>query len=263
MTARGKKKTQQLLGNHQRSWIWGRNLVRETLAAQRWPIHELLFANDVDSESLSEIQQLATDSQLKVDFRSRNEIETLCRATDHQGVIARMGPFPYAPIDSLLANIGTGCRFLVLDRIHDSFNLGAMIRSAGAFGFRGVIFGETGQSGITSQAARSSAGVVNRIPIAQVVDLCQTLNALRSQGCETIAAVAHGGVELAQALITSSVALVIGNEATGISDPVLACCTQRVSISLSGSVESLNAAAAAAVLCYEVSRRQTAMRSPE
>jgi len=252
MSARRKKPETRLLGNHQRSWLWGRNLVRETAAAGEWPILELWLADDLPRE-LAEVLagQVTARWGCPVQRAGREVLERLCHDSAHQGFLARMGPFPYRSLDQLLAGSDDRRALLVLDGIQDSFNLGAILRSAQALGIGGLLLGIRGQSPITSQAARSSAGAVNRLPIAQVESLPAALGLLRSRGLRVVGTDPHAGIGLHQCDLKGPVAVVVGNEAHGISPEVWDCCDERVRIPLCGEVESLNAAAAATILCYE------------
>lgn len=252
---KGKKK---LLGSHQRSWLWGRNLVRETLLAGRWPIVELHLADDLPVAQLDEARALAEPLGAKVVVEGRERLQSLAHTAEHQGYLARMGPFPYADA----AELGTakasassaGALFLILDSIQDPYNFGAILRSAGAFGVSGVFMGSRGQVPVTSMVARSSAGVVNRVPIAQVDDLCEQSKLLGARGVQVIGATEKADRRLVDCDFRRPTALIVGNEGIGIRPELLACCDLLVRIPVAADVDSLNAAAATAVLLYEATR---------
>jgi len=254
---RGKGK-QKLLGNHQRCWLWGRNLVRETLAADRWPIVELLVAEDLPGELLESVRSEALARQVKLTVETRAVLDRLGHTSEHQGFLAKMTPFPYESVESVLERAPARPLYLVLDEIQDPFNFGAMLRSAGAFGVDAVFVGSRRQSPVTSLVARSSAGVINRVPLAQAADLGELARNLRNRGVMLVGATAQGEQPLPECPLHSAVAIVIGNEGTGISAELLACCDRKVRIPLAGAVESLNAAAAAGVFLYEVQRQRGA-----
>jgi 23S rRNA (guanosine2251-2'-O)-methyltransferase len=247
-----KPRRAELLGNHQRSWLWGRNLVRETVLAQKWPLLELWLADDLPLELVEQLTSVAAGRWRCVVHRgSRRDLDRLCHETSHQGCLARMGPFPYRELGEIVSESRRDLALLVLDGIQDSFNLGAIVRSAAAFGIDGLILGTLGQSPITSQAARSSAGAVNRLPIARVESLPETLRVLREHGVRVLGTDPHAGTPLPQCDLRGAVAIVLGNESRGVSREVWECCTDRLRIPLTAEVESLNAAAAAAVVAYE------------
>ena len=257
---RGKQKHRQksgLLGSHNRSWIWGRNLVCETLAAGRWPIVELHLADSLTAEQISTARLLATKFGAKIVIASRESLTKLGQTSEHQGYLAKMGPFPYAAVDEFLAAAPSKPLYLVLDAIQDPFNFGAMLRSAAAFGCHGVLIGVDHQTPVNSQVARSSAGVVNQIPIVQVENLADLADVLRDRKVKLVGASEKGKGSLANFRFPDATAIVIGNEGTGIRPALLERCSYLVRIPMQPSVNSLNAATAAALFCYEAQRQRS------
>lgn len=252
---RRRKGKQKLLSSHQRSWLWGRNLVRETLAAGRWPIVELHLADDLPRDELDAALEMAAKQELKAEVDSRNAIERLCHTSEHQGYLARMGPFPYRTAEELLSASGRAV-FLILDALQDPFNFGAILRSAEIFGVTGVIIGTARQVPVTTMVARSSAGGVNRVPIAQVEDLSQLAKTFKGSGFEIVGASEKASVTLPSHRFPDRTAIVIGNEGQGIGPDLLGECTQLVRIPQSGELGCLNAAMAASIFCYEAARQR-------
>ena len=239
-----------LLGSHQRSWIWGRNLVAETLRAGTWRPHELR----VTSEAASELQPLAVSQGIPVHIESAGRLTQLCDAADHQGVLAKMPPFPYADAATLIDEASAGRIVLITDHLQDPYNFGAIIRSAEGFGVAGVVIPKTRQVGVTSQVARSSAGAVNHIPIARVDDLLSLAGELKRRGVKLVAASEHAATPLSNADLTGPVAIIVGNEGVGVERALLEQCDMATAIPLAGQVGSLNAAVAAGIVLYEVTR---------
>src|SRR5258708_3482390 len=101
-SGRGKGK-QKLLGSHQRSWLWGRNLVRETLQAARWPILELHLADNLPAEQLDEACREAESQGIRVYVENGDVLQRLSHTDEHQGYLAKMGPFPYRNAVEVLA----------------------------------------------------------------------------------------------------------------------------------------------------------------
>lgn len=250
------KGKQKLLGNHQRCWLWGRNLVRETLLAGRWPILELHLADDLPADQLAEAQHAAKANDVKVHRASRDELQRLARTGEHQGYLAKMAPYPLQTADAVLGSVPGRPLFLVLDSIQDPYNFGAMLRSAAAFGVNGIFIGSRGQVSVTSLVARSSAGAVNRVPIAQVDDLVALAQEFRSRRIQVVGASEKAERELTHCDFRDGTVLVLGNEGTGISAELLESCNTLARIPLSANVDSLNAAAAAAVFLFEVQRQR-------
>ena len=254
--AKGKSLKQKLLGSHQRCWIWGRNLVCETLRGGNWPILELYLANDLAADELRTATELAGTYQTQLHVEDRERLTQLAHTAEHQGYLAKMPPFPYLSAEKILQQQAALPLYLILDSIQDPYNLGAMLRSAEVFGVDGVFIGTERQVGVTSLVARSSAGAVSRVPLAQALDLVQLATTLRSQGIFVAGASETGSIELSAFDFRRPAAVVIGNEGAGISAALRACCDAFVRIHHAGAISSLNAAAAAAVVLYEAGRQR-------
>jgi 23S rRNA (guanosine2251-2'-O)-methyltransferase len=251
-------KKKSLLSSHQRSWLWGRNLVLETLAGGRWPVHALHFASDLAEEEAATVlaSAAAAGRKLKPSRLARSRIEQLCGASDHQGYLIQVGDYPYVTADALRADARQAPLWLILDGIQDPFNLGAMLRSAEVFGVDGVFLSTRGQVGVNSLAARSSAGAVNRLGIARVPSLPALITELRRNAVRIIGTGLQADYVLDVCDFTGPTALVIGNEATGLSRDVAVACNMLAKIPQTGGLNSLNAAAAAAVCLYEAQRQR-------
>jgi 23S rRNA (guanosine2251-2'-O)-methyltransferase len=250
------KRGKKLLGSHARCWIWGRNLVRETLLARRWPFVELYLADDLPEDQLEEARGAATGRGVNVRVEKQEALEQLGHTTEHQGFLAKMGPFPYTPIDDVLSTAPEKPVYLVLDSVQDPYNFGAMLRSAGAFAADAVFIGKHRQVPVTSMVARSSAGVVNRVPIVQVADLAELAQSLRKRNIRVIGASEKAETSLTDCDFREATAIVIGNEGAGIGQELLKCCDGLARIPIAGVVGSLNAAAAAAVFFFELRRQR-------
>jgi 23S rRNA (guanosine2251-2'-O)-methyltransferase len=250
------KKKKKLLASHQRSWIWGRRLVREVLEAGRWPILELHLSTHLATEEREAAERCAAEADIPVLAEEPDRLYQLAHQRGHQGYLARMGPFPYTPEESLLKNPAPDALLVLLDRIQDPFNFGAILRSAEVLGVDGVIIGSRDQATVNSQVARSSAGAVNRIPTAQSDDLADMLRRLKALGYYSAAADEKSdtlctGFDFARPMV-----LVIGNEGEGVDPALHGICETGLAIPQGGAIGSLNAAAAAAILFYEARRNR-------
>jgi 23S rRNA (guanosine2251-2'-O)-methyltransferase len=252
----------KLAGNHQRCWISGRNAVLETLRAGVWRPLEILRADRLEPRLVREVESLAADIPIEiVDFE---ELTARCRSTEHQGLSAKMPEFPYAPLseDTIPPAAQTPTPFLViLDGIQDPHNFGAMIRSAEVFGAAALIIGERGQSGVTPHVARSSAGAVNHVPIVRVTDIGQAIGWIRDRGYRVLGMAGEGEADLPESRLDAAIAIVIGNEGVGLSEEVRAACDRLIRIPQPGRTESLNAAVAAGIVCYEIARQRAAVKN--
>lgn len=250
--------------SHQRNWLWGRYAVLETLRAGRWPIQELWVSFETPDQETAELQNLAGPANLRISRVSAERIEELCHAPDHQGFLARMGEFPCARLEQVLADqTGTAATapcevplYVICDRIQDSHNFGAILRCCDAMRVNAVIIGEVAQASVTPHVARASAGAVNYQTIVRVPNLLTAAQKLRSLGIQLVAASEKSECPLWEATLTGPTAVIIGSEATGISRELLNECATHAAIPMLGGVNSLNAAVAAGILLYECRRQQ-------
>lgn len=247
---------EELLGSHQRSWVWGRNLVLEILRGRRWIPHELVIAEELDEPTRDEVIAAARDLEIVYELAPSVRLEKLCQSRDHQGLLAKMPPFPYSTIEEITEQATSPELFVVLDSTQDPFNFGAVCRTACVFGVDGILIASKYQVGVTSQVARSSAGAVNRLKIARVDDLAAELHAMSERGIQTIATALDAETTAAECSFRQPTALVIGNEGAGLSPDVRAACRHSVRIPQASEFDSLNAAVAAGVLLYEIHRQR-------
>jgi 23S rRNA (guanosine2251-2'-O)-methyltransferase len=251
-----KAKKKKLLGSHQRAWVWGRHVVMEILEAGRWPVVQLLLDEALPKADLEKARDLAARRQVVPQLEPARRLVELCHTSEHQGFLARMAEFPYAEPSEILERIGQGARelFVILDSIHDPYNFGAIVRSAEAFGLDAVFIGSKRQARVSSMVARSSAGAVNHLPIAQVEDLAALAEELRAKGVALIGATEKADLPLSGHDFARPTAIVLGNESRGIGADLLRVCDAQVGIPQHGAIGSLNVGAAAAVIFYEARR---------
>jgi 23S rRNA (guanosine2251-2'-O)-methyltransferase len=255
-----KKKTRRSktsLGNHQRGWLWGKHAVLETLRAGRWvPFEVNLCSELVDGQTLDEVQSLCERSQIEVKMLDQDDLQRVVNARDHQGLSAQMPEFPFATFDELIDQLPENPFLLILDRIQDPYNFGSILRSADLFGVDGVIISNREQAGVSSHVARSSVGAVNYLNICQMESLPDAAQRLKTAGIRLIAAFEKGDRSPAEMNMQQNLALVLGNEGAGIGQTLLEQCDDKCAIPQTGHVDSLNAAVAAGILCYEVHRQR-------
>lgn len=176
----------------------------------------------------------------------------------HQGILAQVGSFSYADPDDICsrARSRAGGLLLLLDRVVDPGNLGAILRSAAAAGADGVLLGVEGSAGLSAAVAKASAGAIERIPVAREPRPGRRIERLRADGFAALALDPRGTLPWDRADLRGRVVLAIGGEARGLSPGILRVCDARVAIPLAGGVESLNAAVAAGVLLFELVRQR-------
>ena len=237
------------------AWIWGRRVVTETLEAGRWPILELLLADRRD-DRLSSAHKLAEELGVPVSVVADELLEERCSSDLHHGFAARVGDYPYAEAETVLAKARASPLYVLLDGIQDPYNFGAIVRSAEVLGVDGVFISGARQAPVTGHVARASAGAVNHVNIVRVDNLVEMVMGLRRSGVRVLAADRESFEPPWACRLAGAVALVVGNEGHGVGADVIDVCDGQVGIPQRGSVESLNAAVAVGILLYEADRQR-------
>ncbi|MGW3793969.1 23S rRNA (guanosine(2251)-2'-O)-methyltransferase RlmB, partial [Micromonospora arida] len=232
----------------------GRNPVLEALRANV-PATALYTAQGIDMDDrINEIIRTAADRGIANLEISRAELDRMTGGVLHQGVGLQVPPFAYQPFEDMVAAaLEQQAPLLVaLDGVTDPRNLGAVIRSAAAFGAQGVFVPERRAAGITATAWRTSAGAAARVPVAQVTNLTRSLKACRDAGFMVVGLDADGDTDLYNLeAAVGPLVVVVGSEGRGLSRLVGETCDLTVSIPMISEVESLNASVAAAVALAE------------
>lgn len=237
--------------------VAGRNAVLEALR-EEVPATQLTVMVRLDTdERVREIMRLATARGLPVAEASRTDLDRMTDHAVHQGVALTIPPYEYAEIDELLriaADRFEPPLLVALDGITDPRNLGAILRSADAFGAHGVILPERRSVSMTASVWKVAAGAAGRVRVAQVTNLNRTLTSLKAQDVFVLGLDADGDVTTrGLQLGTQPTALVVGAEGKGLSRLAREISDQVVSIPMGGRSESLNASVAAAIALYEIS----------
>ncbi|WP_024285700.1 23S rRNA (guanosine(2251)-2'-O)-methyltransferase RlmB [Cellulomonas sp. KRMCY2] len=238
--------------------VSGRNSVVEALRAGV-PCSAVWVGHRMDSdERVREILKLATDRRLPLLEVTKPELDRLTDGMVHQGVAIQVPAYAYVDLEAILAQAertGRPALIVALDGVTDPRNLGAVLRSAGAFGAHGVVLPERRSAGVTASAWKVSAGAAARVPVARVTNLVRALGELREAGCFVVGLDADGTTSVADLqLATEPVVLVVGSEGKGLGRLVRETCDVVASIPISATVESLNAGVAAGISLYEVAR---------
>ncbi|MFN2494405.1 MAG: 23S rRNA (guanosine(2251)-2'-O)-methyltransferase RlmB [Pseudonocardiaceae bacterium] len=238
--------------------VLGRNPVLECLRAGV-PATALQVAVGVDADDrVTESVRLAADAGLAILEVPRADLDRLAGGALHQGLALQVPPYSYAhPGDVLTAaqESGTPPLLVALDGVTDPRNLGAVVRSAAAFGAHGLLVPQRRSAGMTAVAWRTSAGTAAHLPVARVTNLTRTLKDCAAAGLMVIGLEAGGSISLDSfPFATGPLVLVLGSEGRGLSRLVRDTCDATVSIPMAGPVESLNASVAAGVLLAEVAR---------
>lgn len=259
---RRRRRKQKLLGSHQRCWIWGKHPVVEALTAGKWLPLAVHLSEALTEQELAANRALAGRWNIETIIESPDELWKRCHSSEHQGYLAKMPPFPYDDAETVLSKLAALPLCAILDGIQDPYNFGAILRSADALGVQAVFVGTTHQADVTSLVARSSAGAVNHIPIAQVDELVELVNALQQRGIRVVAASEKAEYSVDAYDFREPTAIVIGNEGRGVRPDIIAACDSQVRIEQTGNVASLNAAVSAGILFYEARRQRSRGQAP-
>ena len=208
---------------------------------------------------LQELLTLARQRGVKVSFRTREQLTAMAGSPHHQGVVARVAEAPYAELEDLLplpAARGEAAFFLALDQVQDPRNLGALLRIGEGVGVHGVILPKHEAAGLTPATARAAMGALEFVPVARETNLVSALERLKKQGVWIVGALPSGGLPPWEVDLVPPLCLVLGGEGGGLRPLVRGSCDFLVTIPMRGKLSSLNVAAAAAALCYEVVRQR-------
>ncbi len=241
--------------------VAGRNSVVEALRTHI-PAATLYVASRLESDDrVRESITLATEQGIAVLETPRTELDRITDGAVHQGLALQVPPYEYAHPDDLLSVELPGTPLIVaLDGITDPRNLGAIIRSVGAFGGHGVVVPSRRSAGMTAAAWKTAAGAAARIPVAQATNLTRALESYRKAGFFVVGLDADGDVQLpGLELADQPLVIVVGSEGKGLSRLVRETCDQIVSIPMAGVTESLNAGIATAVTLYEIARSRATL----
>ncbi|MDO4791992.1 MAG: 23S rRNA (guanosine(2251)-2'-O)-methyltransferase RlmB [Buchananella hordeovulneris] len=242
--------------------ISGRNPVSEAVRAGI-PIKRVLMApGGVSDDRVAEVVREAAAQGAPVIEVTRGELDKLTDGAVHQGVAVEIPGYEYKDtLDLLEAADAAGHAPLIvaLDGVTDPHNLGAVLRSAGAFGADGVLIPSRRSASMNATAWKVSAGAAARVPVAMATNLTQELERLKMEGCFVVGLDGGGEVMVRELeLATSPLVLVTGSEGKGLSRLVRQACDAIVSIPIAAKVESLNAAVATGIALYEVAQARAA-----
>jgi 23S rRNA (guanosine2251-2'-O)-methyltransferase len=247
-------------------YIFGIHPVIESLRARPERIDRIFLVEGALNPRLAgELISRAAEARIRVERTERVRLTTLAQGGVHQGVVAEVREFDYLEFAALLekAKAVEDALVVVLDGIQDPFNLGAIVRSAHAFGALGIVIPKDRAAGVTGVVAKASAGSIEHVPVSRVVNISRAIEDLKGAGFWTAAADPEGDRTLWQAQLDGRLALIIGSEGSGVRDGVLRHCDFRLRIPMQGAVASLNASVSAGVLLYEVHRQRAALPPPQ
>jgi 23S rRNA (guanosine2251-2'-O)-methyltransferase len=230
-------------------WLWGWHAVVAALENPARPAPQRLLAT---ADRAREIEhRFGRPAALEI-VESQLIAQNLPQGAVHQGVALRIPEPEQLALEDFEAK--PGAVLLVLDQVTDPQNVGAILRSAAAFGAAGVILQDRHAPKLTGALAKAAAGAVDKIPTARVINLSRALETLAEAGWRAVGLAGQGERSLAEALDGGPTVLVLGSEGEGLRRLVAEHCDELARIPMPGGFESLNVSAAAAVALYEASR---------
>lgn len=248
----------------EQDYIFGTRAVLEAIKAGK-EIDRVLIARKSDTPVSKELFTVVRENEIPWQFVPVEKINRITRK-NHQGILAFLSEISYSPLVEIITRAyesGQDPLLVILDRVSDVRNFGAIARSAECLGFTGIVVPEKGSARINADAVKTSAGALMNIPVARVSSLANTLKYLKDSGIRIVAATEKTDKLLYQEKFSGPTALILGNEETGISENLLFLCDQKIRIPMHGETESLNVSVAASIMMYEVLRQRSASSQEE
>jgi 23S rRNA (guanosine2251-2'-O)-methyltransferase len=235
--------------------VSGRNAVLEALRASV-PATELIVARSIDvDDRVAEALQLALHLQLPIREVHRAELEGI--NANSQGIILAIKPYQYSSFQEIAERANHPILIVALDGVTDPRNLGAIVRSAAAFGAAGVVMTERRAAAMTASAWKSSSGAAARLPVAQVTNMARTIEDAKKLGCFVIGLDGESDETLSGMKVAKEdVMVVVGSEGKGLSRLVREKCDLVVSIPMRATTESLNASVATSIALFWVDEQR-------
>lgn len=245
--------------SREESFLYGLHPVIEALQAERRAIEAVYVA----SAALAEVCRAAMPpSRRHISIRqlAPEELAERAGSAQHQGVIAKAGPYPYVTIEEILARAGTdteGGLILVVDRVQDPRNLGAIVRTAAGVGAHGIVIPRDQAVGVTPTVVKASAGATEWFCIAQVTNIVTSINMLKTKDYWTIGLDGSGIESVYDRSFSGSQVVVVGSEGKGLRRLVAQSCDHLMRIPMAGKLESYNVSVATAMTLGEILRQRS------
>lgn len=241
----------------QKNFIFGIHPVIEAVRSGK-EIDKVLLQKGLRGEGFRELFNLCKELDIQCQFVPVEKLNSLSKQ-NHQGVIAFLSEVTYQKLEDIIPFVyeqGRSPLILILDRITDVRNLGAIARSAECAGADAIVIPLQGSAQINSEAIKASAGALYKLPICRSRNLKDELQMLKASGIGIVAATEKGTMEFTEARLSGPVAIILGSEGTGIAGDLLKLADEEVSIPVFGEIGSLNVSVAAGVLLYEAVRQR-------
>ncbi|TSA29591.1 MAG: 23S rRNA (guanosine(2251)-2'-O)-methyltransferase RlmB, partial [Bacteroidetes bacterium] len=222
-------------------------------------VDRVLLRKNLQGESFRELFNLIRELEIPFQFVPVEKLNRLSRQ-NHQGVIAYVTEVTYQKVEDILPLLyeqGRVPLLLLLDGITDVRNMGAIARTAECAGVDALVLPQRGSAMINSEAVKTSAGALYKIPVCRTAHPKETVDLIKESGLKVVAATEKGSRVYTTVDFRSPLVLILGSEGTGISPELLELCDERIRIPLAGEIDSLNVSVAAGVFLFEINRQRT------
>lgn len=237
--------------------IYGIHPIIEALEAGK-TFDKIFILNTLKSAQVHQITAHAKSKKISLNRVPFEKLQKLTR-NNHQGVVAFVSPIEFFDLDVILRKIefkGEKPFLVVLDRIQDVRNFGAIVRSAECAGAHAVVIPKKGAAHISSETVKTSAGALYNIPICKVAGVDNALEEIKAAGIKLVACTEKFSENYTEFNYDQPVAIVMGSEESGIAVSNIRKCDFKAGIPLLGKTESLNVSVAAGILMYEVVKQR-------
>lgn len=239
--------------------IYGIRPVMEAIEAGK-PIDKVFIDSSAKGELQGKLRKLLKDTEIPHQILPQFRFFKVAdRNKNHQGVVALASLIEYQDIEEIVQQTfenGETPLVLVLDKITDVRNFGAIARSAECMGVNAIVVPSKGGAAINEDAIKTSVGALLKLPVCRSHNLKNTLEYLSNSGLSIAACTEEGAVNCYQADLTTPLAIIMGNEETGVSNEYIKRSDVAIKIPMTGEIESLNVSVAAGIVLYEVARQR-------
>lgn len=236
--------------------IYGTRAVIEAIIAGK-EIERVLIQSGLNNDLTRELINVAKEYKTLVVFVPKEKLKRLT-SKNHQGVICFLSSVSYASLDNIIDRTYSEGRepfLLMVDRITDVRNFGAIVRTAECAGVDGIVIPDKGNAPLSSDAMKTSAGALNHVPVCREKDLKKTIRFLQENGIRVVACTEKGTKDIYDTPLTGPLALIFGSEENGIDDELLRTADDLAKIPMKGKINSLNVGVAAGIAVYEAVRQ--------
>lgn len=237
------------------TWLYGRHAVLAALTNPARQPHRLVLTREAEDA----LAEAGVTPRIAPEIRTAGEIAALLpEGAVHQGFALAAAPLPVPALEDVTAGLSgvANALVVVLDRVTDPGNVGAILRSAAAFGAVAVILPERHGAETTAALAKAASGALETVALVRVTNVSRSLETLKAAGFWCVALEARAPRVLAEVDLTGRIALVLGSEGAGLRRLVAETCDIHARLPIGAAIESLNVSAAAAIAMYEVVRRR-------